>query len=311
MPSISQWLEGARIRTLPAAVAPVFTACAIVIQEANKHTAPWLWGVDPNHKRISVLLSVLALFVALNFQIAVNFANDYSDGIRGTDAHRVGPLRLTASGKLAPKKVKYLAISFFAVGASFGLAITLLSGAWWLIPLGIICLYSGWFYTGGKNPYGYKGIGEVFVLLNFGIIATLGTYSTQTHAISWPSLLGAIAVGFLASALLMVNNIRDLDTDVKAHKNTLAVKLGHRSANYVYAALILLGICGFAMLNPWTLVISPLGFWSIWEVQNVYKRKQIKLSKTQAKKIITVLRNTGLLELSLSLLLLVLAVINL
>jgi 1,4-dihydroxy-2-naphthoate octaprenyltransferase len=216
------WIHGARLRTLPLAIAPILIGA----------------GAAASAHRFNLALSALALFVALSLQIAVNFANDYSDGIRGTDATRVGPLRLTGSGSAKPEKVKYAAFLFFGLAGVAGLAIVLLTGFYWFIAVGVACILAAWFYTGGKNPYGYAGLGEIAVFIFFGLVATIGTAYIQIRTFEALSILGGVAAGLFAAAVLMVNNIRDLQFDQHVGKRTLAVKLGKRWANALYFVMI-------------------------------------------------------------------------
>ncbi|MEY4310870.1 MAG: hypothetical protein RLZ71_796 [Actinomycetota bacterium] len=222
------WIQGARLRTLPLAVAPIVLAfgIAVVIQSA------------------SFLLTGLALAVAVFLQIGVNFANDYSDGIRGTDANRVGPGRLTGSGSKPAKQVLIVALSFFALAAIAGGVIVLLTAQWWLLAVGAAAIVAAWFYTGGKRPYGYAGLGELFVFVFFGLVATVLTVEIQVANLFLNPLLtlitfcGASAMGFFATAVLMVNNIRDIDTDKVSGKRTLAVRVGARWSKALYFAMI-------------------------------------------------------------------------
>lgn len=222
------WLEGARLRTLPLAVAPVAIGA----------------GAAASIQSFDLTLSLLALAVALFLQIGVNYANDYSDGIRGTDTKRVGPLRLTASKSVRPEAVKRAAFAFFALAAVAGLTIVLLTQIWWLIAVGLFAIIAAWFYTGGKNPYGYAALGELSVFVFFGLVATVGTAYIQIENFEKNSLVmivsfaGATAIGLFSSAVLMVNNIRDIDLDRYVSKNTLAVKVGKTAAKAIYFAFV-------------------------------------------------------------------------
>jgi 1,4-dihydroxy-2-naphthoate octaprenyltransferase len=205
--------------------------------------------------------ALLALGVALALQVGVNYANDYSDGIRGTDLDRVGPLRLTASGVARPGHVRAAAFGAFGLAAVLGLALCAVSGQWWLVAVGAVSIVAAWYYTGGRSPYGYRGLGEVGVFVFFGLVATLGTTYTQAGTVTWPAAVSAVAVGLLACAILMVNNLRDIPTDVVAGKRTLAVRLGDWRARRVYAAMIwlplVLGVvCAFA--SGWALFVVVL-----------------------------------------------------
>ena len=245
MATPAQWLEGARPRTLPAAVAPVLvgTGAAAQLGEA------------------SVPRALLAAGVAVALQIGVNYANDYSDGLRGTDTDRVGPLRLTGSLAARPTEVRNAAFAAFGVGALLGVWLVALCGHWWLLAVGALSIVAGWYYTGGRRPYGYRGFGEVGVFVFFGLVAVLGTTYTQADEISWAAVAGAVGIGLLACALLMVNNIRDVTTDVLSGKRTLAVRLGDHRARRVYAATvglpILLALLS-ALTAPWTTLVLIL-----------------------------------------------------
>ena len=229
------WVEGARLRTLPLAISPIAIGSGAAA------------AVD----KFNLGLSLLALAVALFLQIGVNYANDYSDGIRGTDEHRVGPLRLTGSKSVKPQAVKIAAFAFFALAAISGLAIVVLSQHWWFIPVGIASIIAAWFYTGGKSPYGYSGLGEIAVFIFFGLVATYGTAYIQIGSFDLNALLGGSAAGFFASAVLMVNNIRDIETDAKVGKRTLAVKLGLQKAKALYFVMLWAPL---AILLPYPLI---------------------------------------------------------
>ena len=222
MATAAEWVEGARLRTLPAAIAPVLVGTGAAAQVEAAHLGR----------------AALAGGVALALQVGVNFANDYSDGVRGTDAERVGPLRLTASGAARPGQVRAAAFATFGLAALLGLALVALSGQWWLLAVGAAAIAAGWYYTGGRHPYGYLGLGEVGVFLFFGLVAVLGTTYTQAGRVTWPAVAGAVGVGLLACALLTVNNIRDVPGDALAGKRTLAVRFGERRARRTYVWLL-------------------------------------------------------------------------
>ncbi|MCP2263694.1 1,4-dihydroxy-2-naphthoate polyprenyltransferase [Promicromonospora thailandica] len=283
MATAAEWISGARPRTLPAAAAPVMVGTGAA---AQIDASAWL-------------PALLALGVALALQVGVNYANDYSDGVRGTDLDRVGPMRLTASGAAAPGAVRRAAFAAFGVAAVLGLALCAVTGHWWLLAVGAVCVVAAWYYTGGRTPYGYRGLGEVAVFVFFGLVAVLGTTYTQAGTITWPAVLGAVGVGLIACALLMVNNLRDIPTDVLSGKRTLAVRLGDHRARRAYIAMIwvpvlLAAVCAF--WAPWSLVvlllIGPATLLSI-----------PVLAGARGKLLVPVLAGTGLYELGYGLLL--------
>jgi 1,4-dihydroxy-2-naphthoate octaprenyltransferase len=222
--TFAQWIEGARLRTLPTAISPVLVGTGAAIGAGT----------------VAPLRALLALVVAVSLVIAVNFANDYSDGIRGTDDDRVGPLRLVGSRAAAPAQVRTAAIVGFAVAALAGLTLVSLSGQWWMIAVGAVCIAGAWFYTGGKRPYGYAGLGEVAVFVFFGPVAVLGTVLTQSGAPGPLAVVAAVGAGALTCAVLVANNLRDIPTDEIAGKRTLAVALGDADTRRFYAALVVL-----------------------------------------------------------------------
>ncbi len=226
------WVLGARPRTLPAAIVPVLVGTAASIGEL-----PQMDGQDAPDRWVNF---GLALVVALALQVATNYANDYSDGKRGTDdpGERVGPPRLVGNGLASPDAVKRAVIIAFGVAAVAGSALVLRVG-WELIPVGIAAIAAGWFYTGGPRPYGYAGLGEVFVFLFFGVVATVGSTYVQLGRITWVSVLASVAVGAYATAILVVNNLRDIPGDTRSGKRTLAVRLGAQRTRILYAALML------------------------------------------------------------------------
>ena len=245
MATRDEWVSGARPRTLPAAVAPVLVGTGAAAQLGAA----------------SVLRAVLAGVVALALQVGVNYANDYSDGVRGTDVNRVGPMRLTASAAARPGQVKLAAFAAFGGAALAGLALVAVSGHWGLIAVGAAAILAAWYYTGGRRPYGYSGLGEVGVFVFFGLVATLGTTYTQAGRLSWPAWAGAIGTGLLACALLMANNLRDIPTDVVYGKRTLAVRLGDARARVAYQWFIALPIAlgiSCAPVATWSLLVLLL-----------------------------------------------------
>ena len=247
MASFAQWISGARPRTLPNAVAPVIAGTGAA---AWLHSAVW-WK------------ALLALAVALALIVGVNYANDYSDGIRGTDDNRAGPMRLVGSRLATPRSVLTAAVSSLAVGAAAGLALALLSAPW-LIAVGAACIAGAWLYTGGSKPYGYAGFGEVAVFVFFGLVAVLGTQYTQALRVDWVGLALAVSIGSLSSAVLVANNLRDIPTDAESGKVTLAVRLGDARTRLFYQALLATaGVSTLVLMfaTPWCavgLVATPL-----------------------------------------------------
>ncbi|GAA1954718.1 1,4-dihydroxy-2-naphthoate polyprenyltransferase [Nocardioides panacihumi] len=248
MATAAQWFEGARPKTLPAAISPVVAGTGLA---AYDDQLVW-WK------------ALLALVVALALQVAVNYANDYSDGIRGTDDDRVGPLRLTGSRLAGPGAVKRAAFGAFGVAAVAGLVLAASTG-WWLVLVGALCILAAWFYTGGERPYGYAGLGEVMVFVFFGLVAVVGTYYVQAEQWSWPALYAAVGVGALACAILVANNLRDIPTDTVAGKRTLAVILGDGRTRALYTLLVLAAaaaVVAVAVSTTWWALIG-LGFLAI------------------------------------------------
>ncbi len=274
---MNKWLLGARPRTLPAAIAPVVVATALAGSDA------------------SLIPALIALVVSLALQIGVNYANDYSDGIRGTDANRVGPIRITASGLATPSSVKAAAFISFGVGATAGLALAAMT-SWWLILVGVLAILAAWGYTGGKNPYGYLGLGELFVFIFFGVVATVGTFYVQSEQITRDAILASIPMGTFSCALLAVNNIRDRALDEPVGKRTLAVRLGDRNSRIFFAALIALGYLAVAAMGkPWlalTLLSAPMALSLVRGV----------LGGAQGRDLIPSLAKTGKLQLQFSIL---------
>lgn len=276
MASLHEWIEGARPRTLPAAVAPVVlgTGAAFPLHRAN------------------LALALLALFVALLLQVGVNYANDYSDGIRGTDTTRVGPVRLVGQRLASPDSVKLAAMLAFGAAAVVGLALVALANTPVLILFGALAILAAWRYTGGDNPYGYRGLGEAYVFVFFGLLATLGTLYTQAHKLSVAGLLGAVGVGCIASAILVANNLRDIFSDRANGKRTLAVRLGERRTRILYVALLavaLVAVLGIAVRFPWAalgLLSAPLAVRGIRPV----------VTGARGPALIPVLLATGLFE---------------
>lgn len=254
MATIGQWLEGARLRTLPLAVAPVLIGTGAAFGAIGGFTGLVIGSPHSSSGPEQSLAGLfgrafLALLVSLFLQIGSNYANDYSDGIRGTDDVRVGPLRLTASGLVPPRAVKNAAFTCFGIAGLAGVLLIVVAQAWWFVPVGIAAVLAAWFYTGGKRPYGYMAMGELFVFVFFGLVATLGTTYALIGRLTPAAVAGAIGIGLLSCAVLMVNNLRDIPTDTQAGKTTLAVLLGDRRARFAYAGLV------FA---PYVLLLVPI-----------------------------------------------------
>ena len=289
MTTPAQWLEGARPRTLPAALAPVI---------AGSGAAAGLGSFD------AVTMALCAL-LALALQVAVNYANDYSDGVRGTDAERTGPMRLVGSGAATPRAVKIAALSSGAIGAIFGVALCAWTGKWWLLAVGAACLAAAWGYTGGKKPYGYLGLGEVMVFVFFGLVATAGTTFAMASTVSIGAWCAAIAVGSLACAVLMANNLRDVKTDVVAGKNTLAVRLGEDRARWgyvvmvavAYVAAVVAALVGRVQFGH-VLGLAPLLVLTTLPIAIALMR--IVRGGASGRQLIGVLRDTALLELAVA-----------
>lgn len=256
MTSTAQWIAGARPKTLPAAVAPVVVGTALA-------GANWI-----------PLRALLALVVALSLQVGVNYANDYSDGIRGTDTARVGPVRLVGQGLAPAHRVRTAAFSSFGIAALAGLALVALSGHWWLLLIGAASIAAAWLYTGGPRPYGYAGLGEVFVFIFFGLVPVLGTLYVQTDVVDVSAVLASIGVGSLACAILVTNNLRDIPTDSATGKRTLAVRLGDRRTRGLYVVLIIVAfavVVAMAVGGPWILLGLLAAPWVIRPVRIVVR----------------------------------------
>jgi 1,4-dihydroxy-2-naphthoate octaprenyltransferase len=272
---MNKWVLGARPRTLSAAIAPVVIASALA-------------GTDFNWFR-----AALALKVAVWLQIGVNYANDFSDGVKGTDENRIGPTRLVASGLASATAVKNAAFISFAVASIAGVWLSLLTSPL-LILIGMLAIAAAWGYTGGKNPYGYSGLGEVSVFIFFGLVATMGTYYVQTENITLLSFIAAIPMGALACAILAINNIRDRAQDELVGKKTLAVRLGDLNARRMFVSLLALAhAAAIATLIPaamLTLLVAPMS----------YSISKLVLSDVSGKDLIPLLGRIGKLQLMFS-----------
>jgi len=242
MATPADWLAGARPRTLPAAISPVLAGTGVAVYD---DAAVW-WK------------AVLALVVSLALQVGVNYANDYSDGIRGTDADRVGPMRLVGSGTATPGAVKRAAFLAFGMAAVAGLVLAA-STAWWLVVVGALCVLAAWFYTGGSKPYGYLGLGELMVFVFFGLVAVIGTSYVQTQRWDLPEVYAGVGIGAIACAILVANNLRDIPTDRGSGKITLAVRLGDERTRICYVLLLLLALValvGVALTTTWWALLA-------------------------------------------------------
>jgi 1,4-dihydroxy-2-naphthoate octaprenyltransferase len=280
---MNAWLEGARPKTLPAAVVPVVVGTAVAFSQAE---VVW-WR------------AVAALVVALAVQIGTNYANDYSDGIRGTDDVRVGPVRLVATGLKPAAAVKRAAFVSFGVAALAGLALAAAT-TWWLVPLGAVCFAAGWFYTGGSHPYGYAGLGEVSVFLFFGVVATVGSAYVHSGQVTMLALGASVPVGALATALLVVNNLRDIPTDTAAGKRTLAVRLGDQDTRVLYLVLLTAVPVGAALLLA---VVRPLTLVSILAMAVALPAARAVRKGARGRDLVPVLVRTGRVQLAYGLLL--------
>jgi 1,4-dihydroxy-2-naphthoate octaprenyltransferase len=278
MATPAQWIAGARPRTLPAAVSPVLAGTGVAVWEDE---AVW-WK------------ALLALAVSLLLQVGVNYANDYSDGVRGTDDARVGPMRLVGSQAASPRAVKTAAFLSLGGAALVGLVLAATT-AWWLVAVGLLCILAAWFYTGGSRPYGYMGLGEVMVFVFFGLVAVIGTTYVQTESFELPALYAGVGIGSLACAILVANNLRDIPTDKLAGKRTLAVALGDERTRHLYGLLIdlaVIALIGVALTTSWWVVLALVaGVPAVRAVTTVLGDKAV------GPALIPVLQLTGVAEL--------------
>jgi 1,4-dihydroxy-2-naphthoate octaprenyltransferase len=275
--SARQWVAGARPRTLPAAVVPVVVGTAVAGADGS---VVW-WR------------SLLALVVALGIQIGTNYANDYADGVRGTDAERLGPVRLVAAGLATPRAVKVASLCAFGVAGLAGLVLALATTPW-LLVVGAACFASGWLYSGGPRPYGYAGFGEIFVFVFFGLVAVIGTAYLSLGRVTALAVVAAIPVGLLATALLVVNNLRDIDTDRRAGKNTLAVRTGAVATRWSYTACVL-GAFAFVAVVA---LYRPLALITLAALVPAFPPVRRVLGGAEGRDLIAALVATGMLQLA-------------
>ncbi|MEO6471303.1 MAG: 1,4-dihydroxy-2-naphthoate polyprenyltransferase [Aeromicrobium sp.] len=275
-PTLAHWIEGARPRTLPAAIAPVLAGTG-----AAAYADSFVWWK-----------ALLALGVSLALQIGVNYANDYSDGIKGTDDARVGPLRLVGSGLASPSAVKRAAFAFLGLGAVLGLALAATT-TWWILLVGLAAIGAAWTYTGGPSPYGYRALGEVSVFVFFGLVAVLGTTYVQTEKLTWLSLAAGLGIGSLACSILVANNLRDIPTDIESGKRTLAVVLGDKGSRTFFLVLLLIALSSLAWAATFT-AWALLGLISLPLAARAYATVA---GGAKGMALIPVLRDAGLTEL--------------
>jgi 1,4-dihydroxy-2-naphthoate octaprenyltransferase len=273
---LNKWIIGARVKTLPAAISPVLVGTALATE-------------------VNWVNALLALIVSLSLQIAVNFANDYSDGIRGTDSNRVGPIRLVGSGLATAKSVKQAMFVSFSVAAIAGLVLALQT-SYWLLLVGAISILAAWGYTGGKKPYGYFGFGEVSVFLFFGVVATVGSYYIQTQKISGQSVLLSIPVGALACAILVMNNLRDLPMDAQVGKRTFSVRIGDQNTRYFYVALLVMA----QVISAYAYTFNSYALLTLIWLPLTVKNCRLVLQGVTGKELIPLLISTARLQLLLS-----------
>ncbi|MDX6217959.1 MAG: 1,4-dihydroxy-2-naphthoate polyprenyltransferase [Frankiales bacterium] len=282
MTSLAHWVEGARPRTLPAAISPVLVGTGAAFAAD---------GFRP-------VRALLALVVALALQVGVNYANDYSDGIRGTDEVRVGPLRLVGGGHAAPRAVLRAALASFGIAALAGLVLALLTTGW-LLLVGVLAIAAAWGYTGGKNPYGYRGLGEISVFVFFGLVAVMGTTYVQVERITWLAVAGGIASGALACAILVTNNVRDIPTDREHDKLTLAVRLGDARSRVLYQALVVVPFV-FALASAPS---RPGALLALLALPLAVAPLKLIRAGAKGRELIAVLQATGKLQLAFGVLL--------
>ncbi len=282
MATARQWLGGARPRTLPAAIVPVLVGS----------------GVAAGYRLFSPWRAALALVVALALQVGVNYANDYSDGVRGTDEARVGPVRLVAAGLATPQRVRTAALTCFVVACAAGFVLAAVT-SWWLLLVGAAAVAAAWTYTGGRHPYGYHGLGEVAVFAFFGVAAVVGTAYVQMGRVAWLAVAASIGVGLLACALLVINNLRDIPSDTAAGKRTLAVLIGDQRTRLLYTCCALIP---FAMLAV-TALVRPFSLLALVTLPLAVAPVRTVRAGARGPALIAALGQTGRLQLAFGLLL--------
>ena len=322
--TVGQWVQGARPRTLPAAVAPVLvgTAAAFYFLAPVLRSPGWFASSPlvadtgatargPFGQQVGVgemarlvgghasttygaltVRALLALVVALALQVGVNYANDYSDGIRGTDERRVGPVRLVGQGLASPRHVRLAAFASFGVAALAGLALVLLTQAWWLLAVGLAAIVAAWFYTGGPRPYGYAGLGELFVFVFFGLVAVVGSTYVQTLTVTGLAVAGGVACGALSVAILLANNLRDIPTDTAAGKHTLAVRLGDAGTRTAYLVAVAVP---FVVAVVVAVPAVPGALAGLLELPLAIRPVRVVRSGAVGRDLVPVLAGTGLL----------------
>jgi 1,4-dihydroxy-2-naphthoate octaprenyltransferase len=278
MATASQWIGGSRPRTLPAAFAPVIVGTGLAVSA----------------KSFNGWAALLALIVAVALQVGVNYSNDYSDGIRGTDEARVGPVRLVGQGLAPAGEVKRAAFLSFAVAMLAGLGLVLLTQKWWLLLVGLACVAAAWLYTGGKHPYGYLGLGEIFVFVFFGLVPVIGTFYVQALTVTTSSVIAACGVGFLSCAILVTNNLRDIPGDTVSGKRTLAVRLGESRTRALFLALVIgAAICVIVL----TVTYSRSAVLALASFALAVTPVRIVMSGARGRDLIAALKGTGTLVL--------------
>ncbi len=285
MTKLNIWIQGARPKTLGAAIAPVLVGSSIAFYENS----------------FNLLISFLCLLVGISIQIGVNYANDYSDGIRGTDDQRVGPVRLVGQKLASAKSVKAAAIIFFFIACFSGLLVSFYSKQWWFLLIGLSAIVSAWTYTGGPKPYGYAGFGELFVFIYFGLVAVLGTIYAQTLFFKPYFLVYAVSVGFFASAILVANNLRDIEKDNLNKKITLAVKIGESKTRILYTSLMILPFILVFVLFIVATINPNMGIGATLPIQLLalplaYQCIKPVLAKAKNRDLIPILVKTGQTE---------------